>query len=216
MAPFEMLYGHRCRTPLLWSETRERKVFGPHVLQEAEKQVCIVMENLRVAQSRQKSYADHRRIELSFEVRDFVYFKVSPMRGLHCFRVRGKLAPRFIGPLKILEKRGEVAYQLELPPQLSDVHDVFHVSQLKKCLRVMGEQIPMEDLDAKDLSSQAYPIKILETSERVTRNKRIKVCKVQWSRHAKGETTWEREEVLKAEFSSFFLDPSESRGRDSF
>jgi hypothetical protein len=79
MAPFEMLYGRRCRTPLFWNETGEQKVFGPDVLQEAEKQVCMVRENLRVTQSRQKSYADHRRREISFEVRDFVYLKVSPM-----------------------------------------------------------------------------------------------------------------------------------------
>jgi hypothetical protein len=139
------------------------------------------------------------------------------MRGLCHFKVRGKLAPRFIGPFKILEKRGEVAYQLELPLQLSDVHDVFHASQLKKCLRVPEEQIPMEDLDTKeDLSYQEYPVKILETSERVTRNKRIKMCKVQWSHHTEEESTWEREEELKAEFPRFFSDPSESRGRDSF
>jgi hypothetical protein len=120
-------------------------------------------------QSRQKSYAKHRRRELSFEVGDFVYLKVSPMRGLRHFKVQGKLAPRFIGPFKILKKRGEVAYQLELPLQLSDVHDVFHVSQLKKCLRVPEEQLPMEDLDAKeDVSYQEYPAKILETSESVT------------------------------------------------
>jgi hypothetical protein len=136
MAPFEMLYGQRCQTPLFWNEMGGRKVFRPDILEEAEKQVRIVKENLRVAQPRQKSYADHRRRELSFEVGDFVYLKVSPMRGLRRFKVRGKLAPRFIGPFKILEKRGEVAYQLELPPQLSDVHNVFHVSQLKKCLRV--------------------------------------------------------------------------------
>jgi hypothetical protein len=116
MAPFEMLYGPRCRTPLFWSETGERKAFGPDILQEAEKQVCMVRENLRVAQSRQKRYADHRRRELSIKVGDFVYLKVSPMRGLRRFKVRGKLAPRFIGPFKILEKRGEVAYQLKLPP----------------------------------------------------------------------------------------------------
>jgi hypothetical protein len=114
----------------------EQKVFGPDILEEVEKQVRMVKENRRVTQSRQKSYADHRRRELSFEVGDFVYLKVSPMRGLHRFKVRGKFAPRFIGPFKILEKRGEVAYQLELPPQLSDVHNVFHVSQLKKCLHV--------------------------------------------------------------------------------
>jgi hypothetical protein len=94
----------------------------------------MVRENLCVAQSRQKSYTDHRRRELNFEVGDFVYLKVSPMRSLCRFKVRGKLIPRFVGPFKILEKRGEVANQLELPPQLSDVYDIFHVSQLKKCL----------------------------------------------------------------------------------
>jgi hypothetical protein len=109
-------------------------VFGPDILQEDEKQVRMVRENLRVAQSMQKSYTDHRRRELWFEVGDFIYLKVSPMRGLRRFKVRGKLAPRFIGPFMILEKRGEVAYQLELPPQLSGVHDIFHISQLKKCL----------------------------------------------------------------------------------
>jgi hypothetical protein len=192
-------------------------VFGPDILQEAEKQVRMVRENVRVAQSRQKSYADHRRRELIFEVGDFVYLKVSPMRGMCHFKVRGKLALRFIGPFKILEKRGDVAYQLELPPQLSDVHDVFHVSQLKKCLRVPEEQLPMKDLNAKeDLSYQEYPVKILETFERVTRNKKIKMCKVQWSHHTEEEATWEREEELKAEFPSFISDPSESRGRDSF
>jgi hypothetical protein len=101
------------------------------------------------------------------------------MRGLRCFKVRGKLALRFIGPFKIFKKRVEVAYQLELPPQLSIVHDVFHVSQLKKCLWVPEDQIPMEDLDAKeDLSYQEYPIKILERSKKVTQNKKIKMCKV--------------------------------------
>jgi hypothetical protein len=139
------------------------------------------------------------------------------MRGLRRFKVQGKLTSRFIGPFKILEKRGKVAYQLELPPQLSDVHDVFHVSQLKKCLRVPEEQLSMEDLDAKeDLSYQEYPVKILETSKRVTQNTRIKMCKVQWSHHTEEEATWEREEELKAEFPNFFSDPSESRGRDSF
>jgi hypothetical protein len=113
-----------------------------------------------------------------------------------------------------LEKRGEVGYQLELPPQLSNV---FHVSQLKKCLRVPEEQIPMEDLDAKeDLSYQEYLVKILEMSERVARNNTIKMCKVQWSHHTEEEATWKREKELKVEFPSFFSNPSKSRGRDSF
>jgi hypothetical protein len=110
-----------------------------------------------------------------------------------------------------------VDYQLELSPQLSDVHDVFHVSQLKKCIHMPEEQLPMEELEAKeDLSYQEYPIKILETSERITRNKKIKMCKVQWSHHTEEKATWEREEELKEEFPRFFSNPSESQGRDSF
>ncbi len=116
----------------------------------------------------------------------------------------------------ILEKRGEVAYQLELPPQLSDVHDVFHVSQLKKYLCVPEEQLPMEDLDAKEiLSQQEYPVKVLETSKRVTRNKKNKMCKVQWSNHTEEEATWEKADQLKAEFPDIFFNLFESRGRDS-
>jgi hypothetical protein len=94
---------------------------------------------LKLAQSRQKSNADDRRRKLSFEVGDFVYLKVSPMRGFHRFKIHEKLATRYIGPFKILEQRGEVAYQLELPLQLSDVHNVFLISQLRKCLRVLEE-----------------------------------------------------------------------------
>jgi hypothetical protein len=105
-----------------------------------------------------------------------------------------------------LEKRGEVAYQLVLPPQLLDVHDIFHVSQLKKCLCVPEEQLPMEDLGAKeDLSYQEYPVKILKTSERVTRNKKIRMCKVQWNHHTEEEATWETEKELKGGVSKFLF-----------
>jgi hypothetical protein len=124
---------------------------------------------MKLAQLRQKSYADHRRRKLSFQVSDFMYLKVSPMRGLRCFKIRGELAPRYIGPFKILEQRGEVAYQLELPSQLSDVHDVFHVSQLRKCLCVLEEQIPLKELTVGgDLTYQEYSVKILNTLEKAT------------------------------------------------
>jgi hypothetical protein len=124
--------------------------------------------------------------------------------------------PRYIRPFKILEQRGEVAYQLELPPQLSDVHDVFHVSQLRKCLRVPEQQIPLEELTVgEDLTYQEYPLKILDTSEKVTRNNRYNKCKVQWSNHTEEEATWEKEDQQKAEFSDIFSNLSESWGRDS-
>jgi hypothetical protein len=139
----------------------------------------MIRENLKVTQSRQKSYADKRRRDLSFEVGNFIYLKVSLMRGTRRFKVKGKLAPRYVGPFKIVDRKGEVVYQLELPPQLSDIHDVFHVLQLKKCLWIPEEQLPMEELDlGGDLSYSEKPIKILDTAERVTHNKVIKICKV--------------------------------------
>jgi hypothetical protein len=119
-----------------------------------------------------------------------VYLKVSPIRGMRRFKVRGKLSPRYIRPFLILKRVGEVAYQLELPDRLADVHDVFHVSQLKKCLRVPEEQLLMEDLSVQDdLTYAKYPTKILDRLTRVTRNKVIKMCKVQWIHHGEDEAT---------------------------
>jgi len=204
-SPFEALYGRRCRTPLFWDQIGEKQVFGPGIIEDAEQQLRVVQKNLKIAQSRQKSYADNRRRELNFKVEDFVYLKVSPMRGVRRFNMKGKLAPRYIGPFKVLEKKGEVAYRLELPPSLSGVHDVFHVSQLKKCLRVPEEQAPLEDLNVQeDLTYTEHPVKILETSERITRNKRIKMCRVQWSHHTEKEATWEREDKMKEAYPNLF------------
>ncbi|WVZ89117.1 hypothetical protein U9M48_035569, partial [Paspalum notatum var. saurae] len=121
MALFEALYDRRCRTPLNWSKPGDRVTFGPDLVTQAEEQ---------------KSYSDKRTRPLVFEKVDHVYLRVSPMKGVHQFGVKGKLAPWYIGPFKITEQCGPVAYWLELPPHLAAVHDVFHVSQLKKCLRV--------------------------------------------------------------------------------
>jgi hypothetical protein len=164
---------------------------------------------LRVAQTRQKSYADNRRRPLEYEEGDHVYLKVSPLRGMKRFKVKGKLSPRFIGPFRVIRRVGEMAYQLELPDTLSDVHNVFHVSQLKKCPRVPEEQLPMEELSVQgDLTYTEYPIKILDTLTRVTRNKVIKMCKVQWSHHGEDEATREREEELQIDFPHLFPSPS--------
>jgi hypothetical protein len=115
MAPFEALYGRKCRTPLNWSETGDSQIFGPDILQEAEEKVRMIRDYLKAAQSRQKSYADKRRRELTFKSGEFVYLRVSPLKGMQRFQVKGKLAPRYIGPFKILSRRGEVSYQLEMP-----------------------------------------------------------------------------------------------------
>lgn len=205
MSPFEALYGRSCRTPLNWSEAEERLFYGPTLVEDAEEQVHVIRGRLQIAQSRQKSYADHRRRELSFEVDDHVYLKVSPMKGMHRFQVKGKLAPRYIGPFRIIVKLGPVAYQLELPPSLSDVHDVFHVSQLKKYLRLPTEATELEEHDLQpDLSYQEHSIHILEQAERKTRNRNIKFIKVQWSNHTEDEATWEHEDLMRKEYPDLF------------
>jgi hypothetical protein len=121
MSPFQALYGRNCRTPLHWDQPGERQVFGPDILLEVEEDIKMVRENLKIAQSRQRSYVDTRRRELSFEVGDYVYLKVSPIRGVRRLEVKGKLAPRYIGPYQIQARHGEVAYQLCLLESLSAV-----------------------------------------------------------------------------------------------
>jgi hypothetical protein len=198
MSPFQALYGRTCRTPLHWDQPGERQVFGPDIFLEVEENIRMVRENLMTTQSRQQSYADTRRRELSFEVGDYVYLKVSPIRGIKRFRVKGKLAPRYIGPYQIQARRGEVAYQLSMWVSLSVVHDMFHVSQLKKCLHVPEEQLPTEDLEVQeDLTYIEKPTQILETAYRVTRRSTIRMCKVKWGHHSEEEATWEREDDLK-------------------
>ena len=112
----------------MWSEVGERSLFGPDMIKETKEQVAKVQENLKAAQSRQKSYVDTRRRPLELQPRDFIYLKVSPIRGTQRFQVRGKLSPWYIGPYRIIEKIGAVAYYLKLPLEMSDIHDVFHIS----------------------------------------------------------------------------------------
>ncbi|KZV40786.1 DNA/RNA polymerase superfamily protein [Dorcoceras hygrometricum] len=132
MAPYEALYGRKCRTPLHWDEVGERAGLGPDVVEQTAAAVRKIRERMKTAQSRQKSYADNRRRELNFEIGDRVFFRIAPMKGVMRFGKKGKLSPRYIGPYEILEKVGTLAYRLALPPQMSAVHNVFHVSALRK------------------------------------------------------------------------------------
>jgi hypothetical protein len=204
MAPFEALYGRRCRTPLNWSQAGEREIFGPDLVLEAEEKVRVITKNLEAAQARKKSYHDKRRKPLQFEVGDHVYLKVSPTKGVQRFEIKGKLAPRYIGPYKIKEACGPVAYQMELPPHMSAVHNVFHVSQLRKCVRLPTEVLPKPDIKIElDLSYQEYPVKVLDQKERSTRARSIRMYKVQWSHHSAKEATWETEDFLRSRFPDF-------------
>jgi hypothetical protein len=131
MSPFEALYGRPCCTPLSWSESGERVIFGPDIVTEAEDKVKKIQANILAAQSRQKSYTDKRRSPLEFKVGDHVYLRVSPMKGVRCFGIKGKLARRYIGPYPIIDKYVPTSYQVELSAKLLRVHNVFHVSQLQ-------------------------------------------------------------------------------------
>jgi transposase InsO family protein len=204
MAPFEVLYGRKCRTPLNWSETGERQLLGPDVINEAEEKVKIIRENLKIAQSRQKSYYDKHHQEVHYEIGDKAYLRVSPLRGVRRFGIKGKLAPRYVGPFTILAKRGDLSYQLELPTNFPDVHDVFHVSQLRRCFKDPIRGVSHEELDIQaDLTYREHPIRILDEAERKTRNKTTKFFKVQWSHHSEEEATWERESSLREEYPDF-------------
>jgi hypothetical protein len=163
MAPFEALYGRRCRTPVNWIEPCERMNFGPDLVIEAEEIVHRIQFNLKAAKARQESYANKRRRSLEFEAGDRVYLCVSPTRDVKRFGIKRKLAPRYISPFLILARLGNVAYRLELPPTLAGVHNVFHVSQLKKYLRPPVDVVvdDVSPLDA-DLSYPEHPVKILD------------------------------------------------------
>ena len=128
MPPFEAPYGRKCPTPLNWLETGEHPLFGLDIIQHVEEQVRIIRENLKTAQSRQKSQYDCHHKDMVYQPGEKAYLRVTPMKGAHRFGIKSKLAPRYIGPFTILERRGKVAYQLELSPNLFQVHDVFHVS----------------------------------------------------------------------------------------
>jgi hypothetical protein len=204
MASFEALYGRRCRTPLNWSQAGEREIFGPDLVLEAEAKVRVITKNLEAAKARQRSYHDKRRKPLRFEVGDHVYLKVSPTKGVQRFGIKGKLAPCYIGPYEIKASCGPVAYQLELPPHMSSVHNVFHVSQLRKCVRLPTEVLPEPDIEIEpDLSYQEYPVKVLDKKERSTRARSIRMYKVQWSHHSAEEATWETEDFLRSRFPDF-------------
>ncbi|WVZ88878.1 hypothetical protein U9M48_035345 [Paspalum notatum var. saurae] len=193
MSPFQALYGRWCGTPLHWDQSGEKQLFGPEIIEDAER----------------RSYADNRRRDLEFAVGDYVYLKVSPIHGLRRFKVKGKLVPRYIGLFKIIDRKGEVAYQPELPDRLSGVHDVFHVSQLKKCLRVLEERFMWMNLLVRDdLTYTEHLVQILETAERTNRNGVIKMCKVKWSHHTAEEATWEREDDLRVDYPELFASQS--------
>ena len=188
------------QNPIKLVRSWRENFFGLDMVTKAEDTVRLIQANLKAAQSRQKGFADKRRRPLVFEVGDHVYLRVSSIKGVQRFGMRGKLAPRYVGPFPIIERCRPVAYRVELPLQLSVVHNIFHVSQFKKCLRVPAEIIDMENLQLEpDLVYPEHPVKIVDHKTRVTRTQTSNFYKVQWSNHSEWEATWEIEEFVQSE-----------------
>ena len=132
MPPFEALYGRKCRSPLYWDEVGERKILGPELVQQTKEKIKLIRQRLVAAQDRQRKYADQHRKDIEFETGDLVLLKVSPWKGILRFGKKGKLSPIFIGPFEILKRVGKVAYELALPSNLQHIHNVFHISMLRR------------------------------------------------------------------------------------
>ncbi|KAK6163794.1 hypothetical protein DH2020_000658 [Rehmannia glutinosa] len=162
MAPYEALYGRKCRSPVHWDEVGERKLLGPNMVREMTEAVTQIRQRMGTAQSRQKSYSDQRRRMLEFSIGDQVFLKVAPMKGVMQFGKKGKLSPRYIGPFHITERIGDVAYRLDLPASMSQIHDVFHVSMLRKYVSNPSHILKCEPVELKaDLSYEEVPVEIL-------------------------------------------------------
>ncbi|XP_052209305.1 uncharacterized protein LOC127812817 [Diospyros lotus] len=209
MAPYEALYGRKCRSPICWIEVGERQILEPELVQEMTEKIKIIQERIKEAQNRQKSYADTRRRKLVFQVGNKVYLKISSLRMVtRSNKKKGKLGPRYIGPYDIVERIGLVAYRLALPLALSNLHDVFHVSQLQKHEPDPFQVMPAETIKIQEnLSYVEKPVNILDRRDQVLRNKSIPLVQVLWRNPVSEEITWEREEDTRLNFPYLFEDP---------
>ncbi|GJY23513.1 putative reverse transcriptase domain-containing protein [Tanacetum coccineum] len=204
-APFEALYGRKCRSPVCWAEVGEVQLTGPEIVQETTEKIIQVKQRMQAARDRQKSYADLKRKPMEFEVGDKVMLKVSPWKGVVRFGKRGKLNPRFVGPFKVIKRVGDVAYKLELPEELSRVHNTFHVSNLKKCHADEPLAVPLDGLHFDDkLQFVEEPIEITDREVKRLKRSRIPLVKVRWNSKRGPEFTWEREDQFQKKYPHLF------------
>ncbi|KAI5416559.1 hypothetical protein KIW84_041565 [Lathyrus oleraceus] len=205
MALFEALYGRRCRTPLCWYESGESAVVGPEIVQQTTEKIKMIQEKMRIAQSRQKSYHDKRRKSLEFQEGDHVFLCVTPITGVGRALKSKKLTPRFIGPYQILERIGEVAYRIALPPSLAKLHEVFHVSQLRRYILDPSHVVQVDDVQVRDnLTVETSPMRIEDRELKQLRGKEIILVKVAWGGPAGGNVTWELESQMKESYPELF------------
>ncbi|KAK1424218.1 hypothetical protein QVD17_19539 [Tagetes erecta] len=221
MAPFEALYGRKCRSPICWAEVGDSQITGPDLVHETTEAIVQILSRMAAARDRQKSYADKRRKPLEFSVGDRVLLKVSPWKGVIRFGKRGKLNPRYVGPFKITKRVGPVAYELDLPDELSGVHNVFHVSNLKKCLADESLAVPLEELHVDEkLRFIEEPVEILDREVKTLKHSKIPIVRVRWNSKRGPEHTWEREDQMMKNIhiclKRLHLIPSQPMTRSNF
>jgi len=204
MAPYEALYGRRCRTPLCWYQDGEAVLVGPELLEQTTKKVRMVRDRMLASQSRQKAYADRRRRPLEFVVGDHVFLRVTRTTGVGRALHSRKLLPKFLGPYQITRRIGPVAYEIALPPQLANLHPVFHVSQLRKYVFDPAHVLEAEDIHIReDLTIEVPPIALEDSKVEERRGKIVSLVKVIWDRRT-GDSTWELKEDMRKSHPHLF------------
>ena len=207
MALYEALYGRPYRSPLCWTEEGQSSITGPDLIRDTSEKVGLIRQRLLTAQSWQKSYVDIQRRPLEFEVGDHVFLKVMPKRGVVRFGKRGKLSPRFIEPFEILERVSTVAYRLALPPIMSGVHEVFHISMLRKYTPDPAHVVDWGQLEVDiDGTFEEGPVCILDSLDQILRRKTVRLVRVLWRHYGVEESTWEREDTMRATYPFLFRD----------
>ncbi|GJT71844.1 putative reverse transcriptase domain-containing protein [Tanacetum coccineum] len=204
-APFETLYGRKCRSPIGWAEVGDSQLTGPEIIHETTKKIIQIKSHIQAACDHQKSYADVRHKPLDFQVGAKVMLKVSPWKRVIRFGKRGKLNPRYIRPFKIIAKAETIAYRLKLPEQLSRVHRTFHVSNLKKCISDETLAIPLDEIQIDDkLHFIEEPVEIMDREVKHLKQSRIPIVKVRWNSRTGPEFTWEREDQMQKKYPHLF------------
>ena len=185
----------------------ESSITGPDLIRDTSEKVSFIRQRLLTAQSRQKSYDYVRRRPLEFEVRDHVFLKVMPKRGVVRFDKRGKLLPRFILPFEILERVGTVAYRLALPPSMSGVHEVFYISMLRRYTPDPAHVVDLGEIEVDtDRTFEEGLVCIMDSQDQVLRRKIVRLVRVLWRHHGVEESTWERNDMMRATYHFLFRD----------
>ncbi|GKE43736.1 putative reverse transcriptase domain-containing protein [Tanacetum coccineum] len=208
-APFEELYGRKCRSPICWAEVGDAQLTGPEIVREITEKIIQIKHRLQASRDRQSSHAYKRRKPLEFQVGDKVMLKVSPWKGVIRFGKRGKLKPRYIRPFKFLTKFRTVAYRLELLEKLSRVHSTFHVLNLKKCLSDELLAIPLDEVHIDEkLNFIEEPVEIMDREVKCLKQSCIPIVKVHWNSKRGPEYTWEREDQMQKKYPHLFVNPA--------